>query len=88
MEDIQNSSADELVIVSTPAVGVRVLALNRPSKRNALSGALIKDFLEKLSAAAADALIGAIVITGTDTCFSGTALIRLDIYLRVLARPN
>jgi len=76
MEDIQNSSADELVIVSTPAVGVRVLALNRPSKRNALSGALIKDFLEKLSAAAADALIGAIVITGTDTCFSAGADIK------------
>lgn len=88
MQDIQNSSADELVIASTPAAGVRVLALNRPSKRNALSGALISDFLEKLSAAAADAQIGAIIITGTDTCFSGTAIFHLDVYPRVLARSS
>lgn len=64
-------SNDELVLVSTPVGGVRVLTLNRPAKRNALSGALISEFLDKLSAAARDPAIGAVVITGSETCFSG-----------------
>ncbi|KXJ91584.1 ClpP/crotonase-like domain-containing protein [Microdochium bolleyi] len=75
MAAIQESN-DELVLVSSPASGVRVLALNRPAKRNALSCALISEFLHKLSNAALDPAVGAIIITGSDTCFSAGADIK------------
>ncbi|KAL4731507.1 hypothetical protein ACLX1H_000477 [Fusarium chlamydosporum] len=45
---------DQLVLPSTPAEGVRVLALNRPSKRNALSQELITEFLGQLKTASND----------------------------------
>ncbi|KAJ1327485.1 enoyl-CoA hydratase [Microdochium nivale] len=69
-------SNDELVLVSTPVSGVRVLTLNRSAKRNALSCALISEFLHKLSAAARDPAIGAVVVTGSETCFSAGADIK------------
>jgi enoyl-CoA hydratase len=56
---------------STPAQGVRVLAFNRPTKLNALSQELIREFLDKLSTAAADARIKTIVVTGSSSFFCG-----------------
>ncbi|KAH7027293.1 ClpP/crotonase-like domain-containing protein [Microdochium trichocladiopsis] len=67
---------EELVLVSTPVDGVKVLALNRPTKRHALSGALISEFLQKLAAAALDPQVGAIIITGSQACFSAGADIK------------
>ncbi|KAH6986661.1 hypothetical protein EDB80DRAFT_590044, partial [Ilyonectria destructans] len=55
----------------TPAEGVRVLSFGRPTKRNALSGELISVFLDKLSLAAADKAVWAIIVTGSNTLFSG-----------------
>jgi enoyl-CoA hydratase len=63
---------EQLVLASTPAGGVRVLALNRPSKRNALSQELITVFLEQLNTASRDDGVRVIVITGSSSFFCGT----------------
>jgi enoyl-CoA hydratase len=62
---------ETLVNVSTPAEGVRVLAFNRPTKRNALSQELIDVFLGDLGAAAADQSVKVVVVTGSNTFFCG-----------------
>jgi enoyl-CoA hydratase len=64
---------NQLILPSTPADGVRVLALNRPSKRNALSQELITVFLEQLKAASRDDGVRVIVITGSSTFFCAGA---------------
>ena len=56
---------------STPVEGVCVLAFNRPAKRNALSQELIREFLQKLSAASLDDNVRSIVVTGSSTFFCG-----------------
>lgn len=60
-----------LVAASTPVANVRVIAFNRPEKRNALSQALIADFLRELSEASQDPEVNTIVITGNSSFFSG-----------------
>ncbi|KAF5680009.1 enoyl hydratase [Fusarium heterosporum] len=65
--------SDSLVVASTPADGVRVLALNRPSKRNALSQGLITVFLEQLETASRDYAVRVIVITGSSSFFCAGA---------------
>ncbi|KAL2130689.1 hypothetical protein VTI74DRAFT_6076 [Chaetomium olivicolor] len=62
-----------LVLPSRPCQHVRVLALNRPEKRNALSQELINRFLEELSGASRDESVRVIVVTGTDTLFCAGA---------------
>jgi 1,4-dihydroxy-2-naphthoyl-CoA synthase len=64
--------SESLIVASTPLEGVRVLALNRPSKRNALSQELITVFLEQLKTASRDDGVRVIVITGSSTFFCGT----------------
>ncbi|KAH6995508.1 ClpP/crotonase-like domain-containing protein [Ilyonectria sp. MPI-CAGE-AT-0026] len=68
--------ADELVLATTPAEGVRVLAFNRPAKRNALSQELITVFLHHLSEASRDKAVRAIVLTGSGAFFSAGADIK------------
>ncbi|KAG9253484.1 ClpP/crotonase-like domain-containing protein [Emericellopsis atlantica] len=68
--------ADALVTVSTPSDGVRVLAFNRPTKRNALSQDLIDQLLQGLTTAANDSLVRVIVVTGSSTFFSAGADIK------------
>ncbi|KAH7305939.1 ClpP/crotonase-like domain-containing protein [Stachybotrys elegans] len=65
---------ETLVLSSSPANGVRVLAFNRPTKRNALSQSLIVELLTELEAASNDDTVRAIVITGNDTFFCGLQL--------------
>jgi enoyl-CoA hydratase/carnithine racemase len=60
-----------LVVASTPVPNVRVIAFNRSDKRNALSQALIAEFLKELSLASYDADVNTIVITGSSSFFSG-----------------
>ena len=66
--------ADTLSLVNTsyPSPSVRVLAFNRPSKRNALSQTLIDEFLVELRTASKDKTVKVIVVTGTRSFFSGT----------------
>ncbi|KEY71725.1 hypothetical protein S7711_02952 [Stachybotrys chartarum IBT 7711] len=67
---------EPLVVSSTPADGVRVLALNRPTKRNALSQALIGDLLRELAVASKDNAVRAIIITGSNSFFCAGADIK------------
>ncbi|KAH8892473.1 ClpP/crotonase [Thozetella sp. PMI_491] len=64
------------LLVTSPAPRVRVLAFNRPEKRNALSQALIDEFLRHLRAASDDPEVRAIVVTGTVSVFSAGADIK------------
>ncbi|KAH7136247.1 ClpP/crotonase-like domain-containing protein [Dactylonectria macrodidyma] len=68
--------SEHLVIPATPVDGVRVLAINRPGKRNALSSELILVLLKQLSIAAKDSAVRAIIITGSNDCFSAGADIK------------
>lgn len=52
------------VVKSTVADGVATLTLNRPARRNALSGGLIRALRAALAAADADEAVRAIVLTG------------------------
>jgi enoyl-CoA hydratase/carnithine racemase len=60
-----------LVLVSSIQRHTRVLCLNRPQKRNALSQALIKSLLRGLSTADEDEDVRVIIITGAGLSFSG-----------------
>jgi enoyl-CoA hydratase/carnithine racemase len=57
------------VLLQDQIDNVRVLTLNRPAARNALSSALIKEFYAALRAAQADANVRVLVITGADPAF-------------------
>ncbi len=54
----------EPLVVATRTARVQTLTLNRPDKRNALSPDLMAALRQALQAAAADAAVGAIVLTG------------------------
>ncbi|KAK4092855.1 hypothetical protein PCL_11525 [Purpureocillium lilacinum] len=58
---------------TSPVDGVRLIALNRSSKRNALSRQLIAEFLGALSTASTDPGVKAIVITGNGPFFCAGA---------------
>lgn len=77
-----NETQSGLVLTTTPTARVRVLTLNRPEKRNALSQALIQEFLQALSKASADPEVKVIVITGGPSFFSGTP--HLKVTTRIL----
>lgn len=66
-----NTTSSDLVLVETYPFGARVLALNRPAKRNALSQTLINSLLAELENASTDPQIQSIIITGSQTIFSG-----------------
>ncbi|KAK3899944.1 ClpP/crotonase-like domain-containing protein [Staphylotrichum tortipilum] len=65
-----------LVLPSRPCQHVRVLAINRPEKRNALSQELIDRLLEELRDASRDDSVRVIVVTGTDKLFCAGADIK------------
>ncbi len=61
-------------LVTTHTEGrVRIIPLNRPEARNALSAALREALVAALAEAEADASIGAIVLTGAGKCFAAGA---------------
>ena len=62
-----------LVLSERPAEGVLLLRLNRPEARNALNLALRKELVAALDAAAEDASVRAVVLTGNDKAFAGGA---------------
>lgn len=66
-------STETFINASSPAEGVRVLAFNRPSKRNALSHELIRQLLEHLDQASKDDNVRVVVVTGSNTFFCGTS---------------
>ncbi|PFH55602.1 hypothetical protein XA68_17959 [Ophiocordyceps unilateralis] len=62
-----------LVEATSPRDGVRVVSLNRPSKRNALSGPLMVEFLACLVQASRDPSVKIIVVTGNGPFFCAGA---------------
>jgi enoyl-CoA hydratase len=59
----------EPVLLTESSGGVRMLTLNRPAARNALSGELIDRLVEGLRAAEDDPDVLAVVLTGADPAF-------------------
>lgn len=57
------------LVLATDYDGVRVITLNRPSARNALSRDLIRAAYAALTSADADELVRAVVLTGADPAF-------------------
>ena len=57
------------VLLTEDAGGVRLLTLNRPAARNALSSELIERLVEELHAAEDDATVQAVVLTGAAPAF-------------------
>ena len=68
-----NTSADTPVppgvLLTEDANGVRLMTLNRPEARNALSSALLDRLAEALNAAEDDPYVRAVVLTGADPAF-------------------
>jgi len=63
-------SAYELLLIDTPADGVRRITLNRPEKRNALSTRLVTELLQALRAHDHDPDTRVSIIRGAGPCFS------------------
>ncbi len=61
--------ATELVLADTDADGVLTLTLNRPERRNGWSAELRDAYYARLTAAAADPAVRAVVVTGAGTTF-------------------
>ncbi|OAA78411.1 enoyl-CoA hydratase/isomerase family protein [Akanthomyces lecanii RCEF 1005] len=68
-----DSTPTDTVQSSTPTPGVRLICLNRPEKRNALSQPLIRSLLSELSNASADPNVFSIVLTGNGPFFCAGA---------------
>jgi enoyl-CoA hydratase len=58
---------------------IRILTLNRPEVRNALSPALLEDLDTQLAAAIADDAVGAVVLTGTGSAFSAGIDLKIEV---------
>lgn len=61
----------QTILLEEPADGVRLITLNRPEKRNALSIQLRKELIACLDDVANDDAVRALVITGAGHVFSG-----------------
>ena len=61
--------SDALVLVDAPSETTRVVTLNRPERRNALSRALIGQLGETLQRVTTEAGVRAVVLTGADPAF-------------------
>ena len=63
----------ETLFLETPAPGVLLIRLNRPSVLNALNGQLMRELAAALQAADGDALVRAIILTGSEKAFAAGA---------------
>ncbi|MCX7382280.1 MAG: enoyl-CoA hydratase-related protein [Alphaproteobacteria bacterium] len=62
--------ADDILLIDTPAEGIRRLTLNRPEKRNALNNALRGAILDALVAADRDPDVKVMIVRGAGPSFS------------------
>ncbi|HEY0703161.1 MAG TPA: enoyl-CoA hydratase-related protein [Candidatus Acidoferrales bacterium] len=66
-------------LVCELAGGVRTITLNRPERRNAISGDMIEDLLAALASAESDAAVRVVILTGAGKAFcSGMDLEKLQ----------
>jgi enoyl-CoA hydratase/carnithine racemase len=68
--------AYETLIVETPSAGVTLIKLNRPEALNALNSQLLGELGQALDAAAADASVKCVVLTGSERAFAAGADIK------------
>ena len=68
-----NSTANDTVLISTPAEGVALLTLNRPDRMNAWNADLSARYFELLGQCANDDDVRAIVVTGAGRGFCAGA---------------
>jgi enoyl-CoA hydratase/carnithine racemase len=61
---------NEFVVVTDPRPGVRVIAINRPDKKNALTREIYDDLTGALRAADADKSVRVVCLTGTAEAFT------------------
>ncbi len=61
---------DETILIEKPDAAIRVIRLNRPEKKNAITRAMYVAMTEALAAAEADDDVRVIVFLGTPGCFS------------------
>jgi enoyl-CoA hydratase/carnithine racemase len=66
----------QTLIVETPATGVQLIRLNRPEALNALNSQLLDDLGQALDAAAGDAEVRCLVLTGSAKAFAAGADIK------------
>ena len=66
----------QTLIVETPATGVQLIRLNRPEALNALNSQLLEDLGQALDAAAGDAEVRCLVLTGSAKAFAAGADIK------------
>ncbi len=66
----------ETILTETPAAGVGLVRLNRPTALNALNGAMVEELFVALVAFDADDSVGCIVLTGSDKAFAAGADIK------------
>ncbi len=64
-----SDTTTDLVLAETDADGVRTLTLNRPERRNGWSDEFREAYYDRLTAAAADRDVRAVVLTGAGTTF-------------------
>ena len=69
----ESAASPEPVLREETTDGVRILTLNRPSKKNALSGALIRALIDGIEAAAADDDVRVVGLTGAGDAFCSGA---------------
>lgn len=69
LQDLVAGSDEPIVVVDHKRV--RIVILNRPAARNALTRAMRADFARLLAEADADPAVEALVLTGAGGCFSG-----------------
>jgi enoyl-CoA hydratase len=67
------SATSPAVISDRPSIGVLVLRLNRPEKRNALATPLLAEVAERLVEASIDPQVKVVVITGGEAVFAAGA---------------
>ena len=68
-----SDTSSTVLLNDAPAVGVKLLQLNRPEKRNALATPLLSAIADALEACDADDTIRAMVLTGGDKIFAAGA---------------
>lgn len=69
-EDTGSGSGTNRIDIEEPALGVRVIAFNRPEVRNAFDTVMYHEVNAALRAADADEAVGAVVLTGRGSAFT------------------
>lgn len=83
MSDVQPpvdpQAGDNDLVLVTDSDDARILRLNRPAVRNALSTAVLAELIDQLGAAIAEEGVRVIVLTGAGAAFSAGADLREDL---------